>query len=428
MSFFFTAIGSDSRVSIASGSTEERKRPISEFLENDRICSDNVDVIRNKSNSSENLNPRKKLIYSSASTAVNLNPNNNKMSSSMTVKTSVVGGDGVLNNNNNGIHQQQMTGNNNYLMNSKFKVNEKSPNKGFFSRFANGFRFSLRRKKKDKSQKSADNSITSSSSTSSTSTMKSSKSGSMNNNNNNLNSPPSPDFIYIPLKGQQKLKNSTSSGPASQKTVNNGNHVVVTGKPPLPTPPRIVGVSEKVRAGPHAPDDTMMGTSPQMFINNNNKYSSILTTSSPAQTPAENTSNFLEHERGYYEFRNQLTNKMNGANANNDNNKYRKSASPGYSTNFQNKIGLIETNLDTHETKISGKTRSLMELGLEQQIYQKRQLKIHEDEVQENGGNNGNTSGSKRPHKSMEFLLDKENQRNVLVSTYELFISIGLIL
>lgn len=383
---------------------QQRKRPTSEFLDNERRLSDNVfaDVItKNKSNSSENLSSRKKF-YSSASTSP-------IMSSSMTVKTSVVG-DSVLNNNNN----HNPTGNNNYLLNSKFKVNEKSPNsKGFFSRFTNGFRFSLRRKKKDKS-KSADNSITSSTSTSASSTLKSTGS-----NNNHIHSPPSPDFIYIPLKGHPPAQKRTTS-----VNNNNQNHVVVTGKPPLPTPPRIVGVSEKVRACGPAPDETLIGTS---SFNNNNKYSSILTTtSSPAQKPVVHcNANFLEHERGYYEFKNQLADKMNGA-TNNDNNSgasFRQS--PGYSTNFQNKIGLIETNLDTHETKISGKTRSLMELGLEQQKYQKRQLKIHEDEVQENGSN-GNTSGSKRPHKSMEFLLDKENQKNVLVSfpTFPIFLNL----
>ncbi|KAL5279515.1 C9orf172 family protein [Megaselia abdita] len=410
----FHAIG-DSR-EIVNGSattiaTEQRKRPTSEFLDNERRISDNVfaDVItKNKSNSSENLSSRKKL-YSSAST----NPNQNNMSSSMTVKTSVVGDTVLNNNNNNQLQNHNPAGNNNYLMNSKFKVNEKSPNKGFFSRFTNGFRFSLRRKKKDKSHKSADNSITSSSSTSTTSTLKST-----GNNNNHIQSPPSPDFIYIPLKGQQQQQHNYNP-----RTVNNNsqnqNHVVVTGKPPLPTPPRIVGVSEKVRASGPAQDDTLIGTP---SFNNNNKYSSILTTSSPAQTvsvtPVHCNANFLEHERGYYEFKNQLADKMNGANNDNKNGaSFRQS--PGYSTNFQNKIGLIETNLDTHETKISGKTRSLMELGLEQQQYQKRQLKIHEDEVQENG-NNGNTSGSKRPHKSMEFLLDKENQKNTLPPENEL--------
>uniref|UniRef100_A0A182QS68 Uncharacterized protein n=1 Tax=Anopheles farauti TaxID=69004 RepID=A0A182QS68_9DIPT len=118
----------------------------------------------------------------------------------------------------------------------------------------------------------------------------------------------------------------------------------------------------------------------------------------------------------------------------------------------EQKIGLIETNLDTHETIISGKTRSLMELGgggggggqhyrggyghhhhLQQQqqgthaASGTHQLQVHDPANLPRPTNGikdhhhrhhqpGPTDGPGRPHKSMEFLLDKENQRNVLVS------------
>uniref|UniRef100_A0A182WA23 Uncharacterized protein n=1 Tax=Anopheles minimus TaxID=112268 RepID=A0A182WA23_9DIPT len=114
----------------------------------------------------------------------------------------------------------------------------------------------------------------------------------------------------------------------------------------------------------------------------------------------------------------------------------------------EQKIGLIETNLDTHETIISGKTRSLMELGggqhyrgyhhLQQQQQQQHQqqpsagaphghhqLQVHDPAQRPTNGikdhhhhhrQPGTADGPGRPHKSMEFLLDKENQRNVLVS------------
>ncbi|XP_053677228.1 uncharacterized protein LOC128727350 [Anopheles nili] len=125
----------------------------------------------------------------------------------------------------------------------------------------------------------------------------------------------------------------------------------------------------------------------------------------------------------------------------------------------EQKIGLIETNLDTHETVISGKTRSLMELGggqayrgyhqhyqqhlqQHQQPHQQQargglpphghQLQVHDPSQraangikdhlhhrQAAGGEHG-AGGSGRPHKSMEFLLDKENQRNVLPPENEL--------
>ncbi|XP_058814669.1 uncharacterized protein LOC131678496 [Topomyia yanbarensis] len=117
----------------------------------------------------------------------------------------------------------------------------------------------------------------------------------------------------------------------------------------------------------------------------------------------------------------------------------------------EQKIGLIETNLDTHETVISGKTRSLMELG--GPSSQMHQLQVHHgggggggvgDAGVGGGGGGavgvgdgtskrlGGVNGIKdrqttaianepgRPHKSMEFLLDKENQRNVLPPENEL--------
>lgn len=119
----------------------------------------------------------------------------------------------------------------------------------------------------------------------------------------------------------------------------------------------------------------------------------------------------------------------------------------------EQKIGLIETNLDTHETVISGKTRSLMELGagaggphyrghLPGQVVG-HQLSVHDPsgggapgqrrtiggvggQMNGQGGGPGGpgeqrtNGGPGRPHKSMEFLLDKENQRNVLPPENEL--------
>lgn len=102
------------------------------------------------------------------------------------------------------------------------------------------------------------------------------------------------------------------------------------------------------------------------------------------------------------------------------------------------KIGLIETNLDTHETSISGKTRSLMELhpqGPQRMRYSQpgrsgggggggQRLSGVVDGRQSLGPEgrssiNGPTVADvirQRPHKSMEFLLDKENQLYTLVS------------
>ncbi|XP_020716569.1 uncharacterized protein LOC101451834 isoform X3 [Ceratitis capitata] len=123
-------------------------------------------------------------------------------------------------------------------------------------------------------------------------------------------------------------------------------------------------------------------------------------------------------------------------------------------TNNNSKIGLIETNLDTHETVISGKTRSLVDIVGPQHLGAARRLNMSaisganadldvddDDDVRvygrdvggrgAGGGGGGvvikstTANGSqiasvRRPHKSMEFLLDKENQKNVLPPENEL--------
>lgn len=82
-------------------------------------------------------------------------------------------------------------------------------------------------------------------------------------------------------------------------------------------------------------------------------------------------------------------------------------------------IGLIETNLDTDETIISGKTRSLMELGPQLGANRASTIAVSRRHGPHgvNGTHPGNGIEPRRPHTSMEFLLDKENQRFVLVST-----------
>nr|XP_036677686.1 uncharacterized protein LOC108014264 isoform X7 [Drosophila suzukii] len=99
------------------------------------------------------------------------------------------------------------------------------------------------------------------------------------------------------------------------------------------------------------------------------------------------------------------------------------------------KMGLIETNLDTHETVISGRTRSLMDISfhphsLPHKRYIVKQLNVYStyDMDKMDGQTIKSSTGSRsvevtsfrRPHKSMEFLLDKENQKNVLPPENEL--------
>lgn len=163
-------------------------------------------------------------------------------------------------------------------------------------------------------------------------------------------------------------------------TKSGGNQVM--GKPPLPKqPPRIVGTTTK-RPSTHAPR--------------------------ASSTPRE-----IESDGG--EFFNQS---MIGDGLK----QYYSGGSRTMGTlGSEHKIGLIETNLDTDETIINGKTQSLMELGIGQNSGNRimgRMAGIGGVQVMQNvnsvsGGANSETG---RPHKSMEFLLDKENHQRVLVS------------
>uniref|UniRef100_A0A182K4T6 Uncharacterized protein n=1 Tax=Anopheles christyi TaxID=43041 RepID=A0A182K4T6_9DIPT len=248
-----------------------------------------------------------------------------------------------------------------------------------------------------------------------------------------------------------------------------GNHVL-SSKPPLPKqPPRVVGVCAKrssaspaslkhahaQRASSTPPRDTEQQQQDELDSTTSGTPMSYYQRRSPSQHQyaangsygcasyhgADTLSVDGDEDEYYY-----------GAGGRDDG---RLLVHRGSIMGSEQKIGLIETNLDTHETIISGKTRSLMELGggqhyrgyhplLQQQQHQQNQqtqsssgapvhhhqLQVHDDPAQPNGVPDhhhhhhhhshhrqpGSADGPGRPHKSMEFLLDKENQRNVLVS------------
>lgn len=263
------------------------------------------------------------------------------------------------------------------------------------------------------------------------------------------------EFVYIPLKDPKnafnddtQLNNVTTKQFPSNNNNNNKHNKqvegkkatsptneektkhVLTGKPPLPRqPPRVVGVCAK-----------------QTPVNNNATKSSTLeqqrhahqqrSSSAPREIHPSDIKNFhstkrnndydIDDEVDFYQ--NQLRSgiRLNQTIGGGMTSAISTDGMLGDSTFIDNeeeedddgKIGLIETNLDTDETIISGKTRSLMELG-------PQQLSCHRISggVARRLGNRGNANGGvnsvepRRPHKSMEFLLDKENQRFVLVST-----------
>lgn len=289
------------------------------------------------------------------------------------------------------------------------------------------------------------------------------------------NSMRSNEFEYIPLKdpiavvfdapnqNSDKTINNTINGGNSSHVVNHNsrsdnnanatpNRNVLAGKPPLPKqpPPRVVGLCAKQR-----PLSPLNATHPSHYQESGNKVATGIhsggaarrhahqqrSTSAPREINFNATDNgrqqqqhfhYLANARDYNDDDYQL---RSSRQTNNTRSGLLKSAvssdgllmdNPNDSV-FTNdgddeaddgRIGLIETNLDTDETIISGKTRSLMELGPQQLAIRTGAgaavRRLH------NVNGTGATSNiePRRPHKSMEFLLDKENQRFVLVSFF----------
>lgn len=175
---------------------------------------------------------------------------------------------------------------------------------------------------------------------------------------------------------------SMSQQRESPSPTKGGNQVM--GKPPLPKqPPRIVGTTTK-RPSTHAPR-------------------------------ASSTPRDIEADDGEFYNHSMLGDGLK---------QYYSGGSRTMGTmGSEHKIGLIETNLDTDETIINGKTQSLMELGIGcgggSKTLPYGRMSGGGQVMQNVNSGNGNSANVEtgRPHKSMEFLLDKENHQRVLVST-----------
>lgn len=273
------------------------------------------------------------------------------------------------------------------------------------------------------------------------------------------------DFVYIPLKDpsnggaatiacvSDKSSDKKSNGRTASTTVatasaihpakqhNDDKKHVLTGKPPLPKqPPRVVGVCAKQPATVrHAHQQRSMSAPREIqppvdgkiyhddghgdnydddadfYYNQLRSGSRRLnqTIGGGMMTSAVSSDGMLLDESTYVE----------DSFCTNDTDDGDDSRRHG------GKIGLIETNLDTDETIISGKTRSLMELGPQQMSIHRMSggvaRRLHGRHAAGGAGNGtGASVEPRRPHKSMEFLLDKENQRFVLVSLPFVFFSI----
>lgn len=268
---------------------------------------------------------------------------------------------------------------------------EKKHKSGFLSRFT-GFRFSLRGKKKAKVFENNNPVINEHRVTSDKrdKNEKIEKVEKFDNSHSSVNI--NRDFVYIPLKEKELLSNQVNNSENFVKSkqtsdVVNNTHVLTT-KPPLPRqPPRVVGVCAK----------------PPYNGKTRQVHAQQRASSAPREIDVNDHHLSSDHEYYNQFYRDTMTN-IGDDSGHSDNDRFNESLG------FEHKIGLIETNLDTHETVISGKTRSLMELGPQTDSQRKQSGAKHRIAATME-------PHTRRPHKSMEFLLDKENQKIVLVST-----------
>ncbi|XP_044317419.1 uncharacterized protein LOC108052006 isoform X3 [Drosophila rhopaloa] len=293
--------------------------------------------------------------------------------------------------------------------------------KGFISRLTHGLRFSLRRKKKlqkleQRDQKGEQNQ--------STVVLASPIKYSMPSNGNSKWD----DSVHIPLKPPRssqctQLHNSTEAITASVHSSRQLEHLnetqqkVVTGKPPLP------------KLAPR---------------NGNQAYVSIGANASATTTA--HTEALLSAERRQYEPRMQGTESPSTAIGAQKTHKVKQLGGNGLAAKQTvvtavpvtvspveegGKMGLMETNLDTHETVISGKTRSLMDITCNPLSLSYKRYIVKRLNVTSAAHDEGDVDGEaiiggvqiasvRRPHKSMEFLLDKKNQKNILPPENEL--------
>lgn len=175
-------------------------------------------------------------------------------------------------------------------------------------------------------------------------------------------------------------RQSRSMNQRESPTKSGGSQVM--GKPPLPKqPPRIVGTTTK-RPSTHAP--TRASSTPREFEADGGEF--------------YDQSMIGDGLKQYYSGGSRTMGTLGS----------------------EHKIGLIETNLDTDETIINGKTQSLMELGIGcgggSRAMLNRIAGMGGVQVMQNANSVSDNAETGRPHKSMEFLLDKENHQRVLVS------------
>lgn len=272
---------------------------------------------------------------------------------------------------------------------------EKKHKSGFLSRLS-GFRFSLRGKKKAKVFENNNPVINEQKVTTSDTRDVKNENKVGKSVDNRSSTKKNSESVHIPLKepltdeSEHCVLRSKQTGGGDVVVVNDSH--VLTAKPPLPRqPPRVVGLCAK----PPLPNGK-----PRQLVHAQQQRAS----SAPREIDVNDHHHLSSDHEFYNQFYSETMTSIGDDSGNCDDDRFNETYG------FEHKIGLIETNLDTHETVISGKTRSLMELGPQMDV-ERKQCNAKHRIVQTM------EPQTRRPHKSMEFLLDKENQKFVLVST-----------
>uniref|UniRef100_A0A336M1E4 CSON007228 protein n=1 Tax=Culicoides sonorensis TaxID=179676 RepID=A0A336M1E4_CULSO len=386
-------------------------------LNSDTIGATSANVITEKSVISHSVNK-------------NIKNNNQMMNNQKINKASYLDAVSSVNNNNghNGDQKVQVSNlmtnnkNNNIEKNlnlNKFEVQKSKKKDGFLSRISSGLRFSFRGKKGQKAQ-TGSNAVYNYNQFDGNQPIVGDYAKKQNMKVTRQNNQ---DIVFIPLKDpttenvqsfiEHEIENAHLASSADNSHNNNNNHMLHGKKPPIPSKPPRPFVTGRPPIHPKSVHAQQRGTS---------------------LSPPRDTANNVYHEivpanqlraatlSGKY--------LSSGGDCANDHN-----ATMG----SEQKIGLIETNLDTHETIITGKTQSLMELGGPQNysvssrkghtigpvsraiINSKANKTIIGNHHHNNTLEIDDTDASNaRPHKSMEFLLDKENHQQVLPPENEL--------
>ncbi|XP_033151135.1 uncharacterized protein LOC117135175 isoform X1 [Drosophila mauritiana] len=307
------------------------------------------------------------------------------------------------------------------------RTDEKHPtSRSLFSRFTHGLRFSLRRKKKQQQQEPSQ--------------VKASPGKEFRQSPERGQSV---DFVHIPLKPQRSLQCGRLDDTVVTETSSGNVHSLqqqeqlgktstlqrVTGKPPLPKMPPRSGILT------HAPQETTGETvschRTEALPSVEREHCNQLTGQLMDKVRATRMRDTGLSSQTEVAQETHTVNRLTG-----HGNATRPTVVTAVPVSVApveevDKMGLIETNLDTHETVISGKTRSLMDitynpLSVPHKRYIVKRLNVNSVayDVDELDGkvkpSPGGMASVRRPHKSMEFLLDKENQKNVLPPENEL--------